>query len=194
MIFTVKGVVKMLVIIAVSIGISFIPTFIIAESNYEIASSSIPFFLWGLFTIISIFLIRSLLKRFSREGGDKWGSPEATRPQVVNTPQFVGRFDKANGLLESTVRMVEQDRTEYQTAMMYTPKSLNVIRFRGELLDKTGAPLEYVPVEIKGESRKWVGSLTDGDRVRVKGKVEKDGILHTKKVFNYSTNSWVGEK
>jgi hypothetical protein len=90
--------------------------------------------------------------------------------------------------------MVEQDKVQYQTAWMYTAKDLHVIRFRGELLDQTGSPLEYIPVEIKGESRKWVGNIADGDRVRVHGKVEKDGILHAKKAFNYSTNSWIGER
>ena len=90
--------------------------------------------------------------------------------------------------------MVALDNLQYQTMWMGQPAHLTVVRFRGEILDQNGSPLEYIPVEIKGESRKWIGNIVDGDRVRVHGKVEEDGILHAKRAFNYSTNSWVGER
>ena len=77
---------------------------------------------------------------------------------------------------------------------MYQAQTLNIIRFRGELLDQNGTPREFIPVEIKGVAKKWIGSIMEGDRVRVEGKVETDGILHAKNAFNYSTNSWVGER
>ena len=90
--------------------------------------------------------------------------------------------------------MIKNDSTTYQRMWMYQPKTLKIIRFRGELLDQNGTPREYVLVEIKGEERKWIGNLAEGDRVRVEGKVEEDGILHATIAFNYSTNSWVGER
>jgi hypothetical protein len=186
---------KLLGLLVISIILAFIPTFIIANSfESSIGSTPIPYFLWGIFSIIIVLSLRTLWdKGLKRETGS-WESPEQMRAQVINTPQFVGRFDKDRGLLESTARMVEPDRIQYQTTWMSKPKELSIIRFRGEILDQNGSPLEYIPVEIKGENSKWVGNIVDGDRVRVEGKIEKDGILHSKTAFNYSTNSWVGER
>ena len=186
---------KFLGLLVISVLIAFIPTFIVANAfESSIGSTSVPFFLWGIFSIIIIIILRKFWdKGFKRKSGP-WESPEQMRAQVINTPQFVGRFNKERGLLESTARMVEPDRIQYQTTWMSKPKELSIIRFRGEILDQNGSPLEYIPVEIKGENRKWVGNIVDGDRVRVEGKIEDDGILHSKTAFNYSTNSWVGER
>ena len=90
--------------------------------------------------------------------------------------------------------MVEQDKVQFQGTWMNKPKDMTILRFRGELLDQNGSPFEYVPVEIKGEGRKWVGNIADGDRIRVNGKIEDDGILHAESAFNFSTNSWVGQR
>ena len=187
-------VIKLLGIMAVSIVLGVIPTFILVTIfESSIGSTSIPFYLWGVFSIIFVLILRNIgsigLKR--RKG--PWESPEMIRASVVNSPQFVGRFDKDNGLLESTARMVIPDRISYQTTWMNKPQELSIFRFRGEILDQNGSPLEYILVEIKGEDRKWVGTIAEGDRVRVEGKIE-DGILHAKRAFNYSTNSWVGER
>jgi hypothetical protein len=186
---------KFLGLLVISVLIAFIPTFIVANAfESSIGSTSVPFFLWGIFSIIIIIIFKKFWdKRFKRKS-TAWESPEQMRAQVINTPQFVGRFDKERGLLESTARMVEPDRIQYQTTWMSKPKELSIIRFRGEILDQNGSPLEYIPVEIKGENWKWVGNIVDGDRVRVEGKIEDDGILHSKTAFNYSTNSWVGER
>jgi hypothetical protein len=186
---------KLIGLLVISIILAFIPTFIIANSfDSSIGSTSIPYFLWGIFSIIIVLSLRNLWNKGLKRKTGSWESPEQIREQVINTPQFVGRFDKDRGLLESTARMVEPDRIQYQTAWMSQPKELSIIRFRGEILDQNGSPLEYIPVEIKGENRKWVGNIVDGDRVRVEGKIKKDGILHSKTAFNYSTNSWVGER
>ncbi|MBD3205674.1 hypothetical protein GF319_04915 [Candidatus Bathyarchaeota archaeon] len=188
-------VVKLLGLLVISIIIAFIPTFIIANSfKSSIGSTSMPYFLWGILSIVITLSLRRLWSKGLKRETGSWESPEQMRAQVINTPQFVGRFDKDRGLLESTARMVEPDRIQYQTVWMSQPKELSVIRFRGEILDQNGSPLEYIPVEIKGENRKWVGNIVDGDRVRVEGEIEKDGILHSKTAFNYSTNSWVGER
>jgi hypothetical protein len=191
----IKNLIKTIIILAVSIGIGFGITYVIAESSSAIANSSIPFILWGGFTIIIAFFLRGLFNRAINTGSnDAWGSPEAVRNNIVNTPQFVGRFDRTKGLLETTARMVTYDKTSYQKWYMGKPADLTLYVFRGELLDQNGSPLDYIPVEIKGDSSKWVGTIADGDRLRVNGKIEDDGILHTKKAFNFSTNSWVGEK
>ena len=190
-----KNAIKTIVILVVSIGIGFGFTYIIAESSSDIRSSSLPFIMWPIFSIVSVIILRRIFGRgMKKSSGGPWGSPEQSRDRVVNSPQFVGRYDRRRGLLDSTARMVEQDSTQFQTMWMAQAQTLNILRFRGELLDQNGSPLEYVPVEIKGEDKKWVGSIVDGDRVRVQGKVEEDGILHTKQAFNYSTNSWVGER
>ena len=186
---------KFLGLLVISVLIAFIPTFIVANAfESSIGSTSVPFFLWGIFSIIIIIILRKFWDKGFKRKSTPWESPEQMRAQVINIPQFVGRFDKERGLLESTARMVEPDRIQYQTTWMSKPKELSIIRFRGEILDQNGSPLEYIPVEIKGENRKWVGNIVDGDRVRVEGKIEDDGILHSKTAFNYSTNSWVGER
>jgi hypothetical protein len=191
---TVKKIIKTLGIIIVSIGIGFVLTFIIWEINIVRFPSEFVPFIWLFFTIISAIPLRRLIKSDGKSGqSGAWGSPEQSRDQIVNAPQFVGRFDRARGLLDSTARMVEYDRTYYQGFWMYKAKELTIARFRGELLDQNGTPLEYILVEIKGETNKWTGSLADGDRMRVSGKMKNDGILHAKNAFNYSTNSWFGE-
>jgi hypothetical protein len=182
---------KLLGWIIASIIVGFLPAYIIANSDIGFPS---PWLLWIILSIIvAIPLRRFIYGKDTSMGKGKWESPEKIRSQVVNTPQFVGRFDRENGLLDSTARMVEPVMPDTQIAWMGQQKNVNITRFRGEILDQNGSPLEYISVELKGDQKKWVGSLVDGDRVRVKGKVEDDGILHAKKAFNYSTNSWVGE-
>lgn len=182
---------KLLGWIVTSVIVGFLPAYIIANSDVGFPS---PWLLWIILSIIVSIPIRRLIygKDISM-GRGKWDAPEKIRSQVVNSPQFVGRFDREKGLLDSTARMVEPVMPDTQIAWMGQQKNINITRFRGEILDQNGSPLEYISVELKGEQKKWVGSLVDGDRVRVEGKVEDDGILHAKNAFNYSTNSWVGE-
>jgi hypothetical protein len=161
----------------------------------EINDEPTAFGIWGVTALILAIPLRRFVYGLElSRGKDKWESPEKIRSEVVNSPQFVGRFDRDNGLLEATATMVEQDVSSLQTMWMAQPKTLNVTRFRGEILRQDGSPLEYIPVEIKGSQDKWVGSIHNGDRIRVEGKVEEDGILHANNAFNYSTNSWVGER
>ena len=189
----VKSAIKTIAILAVSTVIGLGLTFIITEEVDF--GPTLPFFIWVILSLITALIIRALVNRgFRKDTGGAWGPPEESRDRVINTPQFVGRFDRDKGLLDVAARMVALDNLQYQTMWMGQPAHLTVVRFRGEILDQNGSPLEYIPVEIKGESRKWIGNIVDGDRVRVHGKVEEDGILHAKRAFNYSTNSWVGER
>ena len=175
-----------------SIIIGFLPAYIIANSDIGFGS---PWLIWGFLSIVAAIFLRKVIDvEGTPEINVEWESPEKIRSDVINSPQFVGRFDRDRGLLDSTARMVQLDVSEFQTMWMGRPKSLRISKFRGELLGQDGSPLEYISVEIKGDVTEWVGTIVDGDRVRVKGKVEKDGILHAKSAFNYSTNSWVGEK
>jgi hypothetical protein len=192
----VKKAIKTIAILGISIGIGFGLTYIIAGSSSDIHDSFLPFIMWPVFSLVSVVILRRIFGGggMKKSSGGPWGSPEQSRDKVINTPQFVGRFDKNRGLLDTTARMVEIDSTTYQTTWMYQAQTLNIIRFRGELLDQNGTPREYIPVEIKGEDRKWIGNIVEGDLVRVEGKMEEDGILHAKIAFNYSTNSWVGER
>ena len=181
-----------------SFVIGFILTFFIAETlgsqmNYLPFGQSLPFVLLGVLTIVFIYLGRNLVigkVNFSRKGG--WETPEQIRVSVINQPQFVGRLDRERGLLETTARMVIIDMVNQPSYWSQSGVNYGVIRFRGELLDQNGSILEYVPVEIRAKRTDWVGEIADGDRVRVEGKIEKDGILHAETAFNYSTNSRVG--
>jgi hypothetical protein len=186
------AIVGSVIILIISIAIGFGFTFLIAESNSAIGGSSIPFFLWGVITIISTLSLRSLLGGTKRRGNSLWGHPDRERTKIISNPQFSGRLDRENGLLETTARMVIPDvltkSTFWNQMEMY-----NIFRLRGELLDQNGSPLEYIPVEIMAKRKDWVGSIVDGDRIRVEGKFESDGILHAERAFNFSTNSWVGK-
>ena len=135
-----------------------------------------------IFFGLSIILTRLTIFK-DKDGKSRWGSP-----------QFKGRFDREKGILEATARMVAPERLSHQAWYHGTPMEFTVYRLRAEILDDMGSPIEYVPIEIRGETNKWVGTLVDGDRIRVEGKFEKDGILHSKNGFNYSTNSYFGEK
>jgi hypothetical protein len=187
------AIVRDIIIFIFSIGIGFVFTYFIAETNSNIASSSIPFFLWGLFTVISALSLRSLFSGGVKIGRrSAWGPPEQDRDRVISTPQFVGRLDRKRGLLESTARMVMGDLVTQSSFWNSQGTDYTVIRLRGELLDQNGSPLEYIPVEIRAKRQDFIGVIVDGDRIRVEGKIESDGIFHTDRAFNYSTNSWVG--
>jgi hypothetical protein len=188
-------VIKFLGLFIISIIIGFYLTFYIAENNSAIGNSIIPFFLWGFFAIVITISLNGLITRVGKRGKPgTWEPPEQIRDKVVTAAQFVGRLDRGSGLLESTARMVDNDFTT--KGNWFRPGEVNyaVLRFRAELLDRDGIPLENVPVEITAERSKWIGNIVEGDRVRVEGKFESDGILHAKNAFNYSTNSWVGER
>jgi hypothetical protein len=188
-------VIKFLGLFIISIIIGFYLTFYIAENNSAIGNSIIPFFLWGFFAIVITISLNGLITRVGKRGKPgTWEPPEQIRDKVVTAAQFVGRLDRGRGLLESTARMVDNDFTT--KGNWFRPGEVNyaVLRFRAELLDRDGIPLENVPVEITAERSKWIGNIVEGDRVRVEGKFESDGILHAKNAFNYSTNSWVGER
>ena len=191
-----KGIMKTLGWIIGSIVAGFLVTFVIAM-YFEMQTESMPYpyVIWGFFSLLaSIPIRRSINTRVKIRKPSSWEPPEQIRDRVINTPQFVGRFDREKGLLDSTARMVELDRSQIQKAFRGQPTNLNIIRLRGEILDQNGSPLEYIPVEIKGEESKWVGTIVEGDRIRVEGQIEDDGILHSKNAINYSTNSLVGER
>ena len=189
------NIIKTLGFIIISIILGFILTNVIVDLNYKIGSTSIPFFLWIIFTVIITISLRSFSNRIGKTRKKSfWEPPEQIRHSVISTPQFVGRFDRDRGLLDSTARLVEPDQAQRYSPLRANPIQMRVIRFRGELLDQSGVSLDEIPVEIKGDIDKWVGSILEGDRLRVEGKIEDDGILHAKNAFNYSTNSWVGER
>ena len=161
-------------------------------------SNSLPPMELVIIVLLVIYLFAT--KRFIFKKGafqtyhPGWDSPSLIRNKVINTPQFQGRLDREMGLLDATARMVEQTHLSTKGAWSGVVKEYNIIRIRAELLDENGTPLEYIPVEVKAMKPKWVGNLVDGDRFRVEGKFEPDGILHAETAFNYSTNSVVGKK
>jgi hypothetical protein len=194
-----KRVAKNLGIIIASIILGFIPPAIIAmsiEANIIDINLSVEvlIIIWLLFTIVFSFPIKRFLDKNIKTRKGKWQTPTQIRDRVISTPQFVGRLDKENGLLETTARMVELDMVNQPTYWNPNGEEYNVIRLRGEILDQNGSPREIIPVEIKAKRKDWVGSIADGDRIRVDGKFEDDGILHADSAFNYSTNSIVGNR
>ena len=183
-----------------SVVLGFIPPAILSLS-YDLTPGGFPlgesglYAIWLLSAIILSFPLRRLMSRAIKiERSSMWESPEQMRDRVVNSPQFVGRLDKKNGLLDTTARRVEPDMVNQPNYWSPNGEDYNVFRLRGEILDQSGSVLEYVPVEIRAKRRDWVGTIAEGDRIRVEGRFEEDGILHTDSAFNYSTNSWVGNK
>jgi len=107
--------IKSIIILIVSIGIGYVLTLVAAESSSAIRNSALPFALWGVFTVISAVILRRVTSRGGGSGRDAWGSPEQSRDRVVSSPQFVGRFDRSRGLLDSTARMIDYDSTAFFT-------------------------------------------------------------------------------
>ncbi len=101
--------------------------------------------------------------------------------------------DLPGGFLEATARNVKPPDTR-AFGKGFNAKMHRVQRFRAELTDSQGNITQYVTVEVECEEEKWVGEIADGDKVRVQGKVEKDGILHADRDLNLTTNSIVGKK
>jgi hypothetical protein len=152
-----------------------------------------PYIVWGIGFIATAIPLRKFVNnQVNIQKSSSWGPPERIRDRVISTPQFVGRLNRDKGLLESTARMVMPDSINKGTWFSERGVQYRVLSLRGELLDQNGSPLEYISVRIMAEESKWVGEIVDGDRIRVEGKFESDGILHTDRAFNYSTNSWVG--
>ena len=186
------NILKAIGFLIISIVIGALVTFILTSTypNSQFSNSDQSLFFW---VFLALFLTIIFNYKFNRgENRDSrgysvstWGPPEDIRDRVISSPQFVGRFDKERGLLEATARMVLPD---------ISAGGSKIYAFRGELLDQSGSTLELIPVEIKGDDMKWVGMIVEGDRVRVEGKMGDDGILHAKNAFNFSTNSWFGER
>jgi len=191
---------KSLGLVIGSFAVAFIPTYIVAEllgtrMNYLPFGNTFPFVMWGVLTISFIYYGRTLVIRkpsFQRKDG--WEPPAQIRDSVINQPQFVGRLDREKGLLETTARMVTNAPVIQKSFFNKDGEEYLLLTFRGELLDQNGSPLEYIPVEIRAKRSDWVGEILGGDRVRVEGKFENDGILHSDKAFNFSTNSHVGNR
>ena len=122
--------------------------------------------------------------------------PARFEEDVSTTGTLVMRTGEAT--LEGTVRNVDV-RDQIQAVhsrplpglLAYSGKK--IIRFRLELSDPQGN-LEYVPVEIQVNPLKWVGLVSEGDKVRVTGKFKPDGVLYAKRASNLTTRSLVGER
>lgn len=195
-----KMILKKIAIVIISIILGFLPPAAIAMS-YEGTSGGFPFGTEGLFFIwlISSVIISTVVRRFidtsvQMDGKGLWEPPQSIRDRIVMAPQFVGRLDRKHGLLETTARMVEQDSIAQPTYWSQDGEDYNLLRLRGEILDQHGSPIEQVPVEISAKRKDWVGTIKEGDRIRVEGSFKKDGILHANKAFNFSTNSVVGSR
>jgi hypothetical protein len=193
-------IIKSLGLVIGSFIAAFTLTFLFVEllrsrMNYLPFDQTFPFIMWAVLTVIFTYSGRTLVHpkpSFQRKDG--WEPPTQIRDSVVNQPQFVGRLDREKGLLETTARMVTNDAVLQKTYFNQNGEEYSIVRFRGELLDQNGSPLEYIPVEIRAKKIDWIGEILGGDRVRVEGKIENDGILHADRAFNYSTNSHVGNR
>jgi len=189
------GIIKAILFLIISPIIGFFLTMILAMSFEAFTQGNTPLYFFAISSILLFVLLNLQFNRGAKKEKyvvSSWGPPEDIRDRVISTPQFVGRFDRSRGLLEATARGIQSDSAAYES--MSRPDQAKIIRLRGELLDQNGSPLEYVQVEIKGQNVDWVGNIAEGDRIRVEGNFEDDGILHTRRAFNFSTNSWVGER
>ena len=189
------GIIKAIAFLIISPIIGFFLTMILAISFEVFTQGNTPLYFFAISSILLFVLLNLQFNRGAKKEKyvvSSWGHPEDIRDRVISTPQFVGRFDRSRGLLEATARGIQSDSAAYES--MSRPDQAKIIRLRGELLDQNGSPLEYVQVEIKGQNVDWVGNIAEGDRIRVEGNFEDDGILHTRRAFNFSTNSWVGER
>jgi hypothetical protein len=122
--------------------------------------------------------------------------PKQKQIEPIASPDRAGGvWDPKRGFLETTVRDVKQDSTLRKSYFDPNGTWVNTLRFRAELIDKDGNIKQYVQVEIECRRDQWVGSLSDGDKVRIeRGRLGRDGILHSQRGRNLTTNSIFGKK
>jgi hypothetical protein len=200
MVESLKKITRTIAWIFVTIVVSFIPAYIIGMSNENRLDElpfgyNLPFVLWLVFAIIIVIPVRRfIVGTIKVRTPSKWGDPKEIRDKVANEPQFVGRLDREKGILETTARSIEQVDVTQSSWGSPSGELYRVIRLRGYILDQNGVVRETIPVEIRAKKENWVGTIVDGDRIRVEGKFKEDGILHTDKAFNFSSNSIVGNR
>jgi hypothetical protein len=104
-------------------------------------------------------------------------------------------FDPRTGILEATARNVSPYPDSKMSGGAFWKAKMNrVVRFRAELTDTQGNITQYVPVEIECDENKWIGQISEGDKVRVQGNYGTDGILHAERAIDLTTKSVVGKK
>ncbi|MFL6136603.1 MAG: zinc ribbon domain-containing protein [Frankiaceae bacterium] len=118
--------------------------------------------------------------------GDREPQPAAPAPvaRPAEEPRTVA--PPPSGAVEGQVRGV-QSRSE----SMGENQSLTVVSFRVERYDESGNRTQLVPVEMRGY--KFLGSISDGDWVRVHGKAH-GGTLRSDRVENLTTGAVVRAK
>jgi len=140
-----------------------------AFSGYEFYLFFIVFYMFTLYNTQKLFL----KDRISTEDAEK----------ISEMMLFSGNVDRKTGFIEGTARNVE----------MEADKKLRIVRIRVEIFNESGDLKEYVPVEIHARLNKWVGSITDGDRIRTNGTF-RNGTIFARSAYNFTTKSLVGEQ
>ena len=114
------SILKVIAFVIISPIIAFFLTFLLAVSLPGFSYYPMPESFLVISTIIIFVLLNLRFNRSARRGKGEsstkisaWGPPEDIRDRVVTTPQFVGRFDRARGLLEATARMIQLDSVPY---------------------------------------------------------------------------------
>ena len=160
----------------------------------EINDEPTAYQIWGICALILMIPVRKVvINTIKIRETSGWERPQEIRDRIFSNQQFVGRLDRERGLLESQVVDIEYDEVNQPHWTQQSGINYKIIRLRGQILDHQGMIRDTIPVEIRAKKEDWVGSIRDGDRVRVEGKFE-DGILHADRVFNYSSNSIVGNR
>jgi hypothetical protein len=85
----------------------------------------------------------------------------------------------------------------YDSFLKGNPKNntkINVLTFEFVIEDEEGNMIDSIPVEVNSKQKTFSSRIKEGDHIILKGKRNKYGIIHAKKVYNYSTKSIVTGK
>jgi hypothetical protein len=161
------------------------------DFTYDVLSDPVTREAGGWVVLIVTFVVLQAIMYGSRLLSNK----NKLRQVSTVVPPSKGGFDPRTGILEATARNVSSTPdTRMSDGPFWKAKLNRVLRFRAELTDAQGNITQYVPVEIECDETKWIGQISDGDKIRVQGKYGGDGIMHAERAFNLTTKSYVGKK
>src|SRR5262249_22744508 len=113
-------------------------------------------------------------------------STDSGSPSPWDTPPQASGTTGGRGVFVGEARNI--DRTEEQGGLNYQRK-FQVLTFRVDCRDSAGNLQQSVPVRLRGQ--RIVGNVKEGERVQVRGRPGRDGVVQVGSFWNMATHSHV---
>jgi hypothetical protein len=99
------------------------------------------------------------------------------------------KFNKSNQLVITEEGVARNVRWDRMISSSYGVRT-DILSFSLEKIDPDGNPESYSSVYL--ETSKISGTLAEGDRIKVSGKIDKHGNLKPNSIYNYRTETNIG--